>query len=337
MSIQKYLKTIVNGENLTYEESCLLSSELMETKLNPTLVSALLIALKTKGETYEEVSGFAKGLKNNTIRLKSTRTHFYDIVGTGGDSSNTFNISTTSAFVLAGAGLNIAKHGNRSISSKCGSADVLNKLGINILSTPENIETQLNEIGLSFIYAPLAHPSMKNVMQVRKDLGIPTIFNIIGPLCNPLALEGQYIGVFSPNLVDIIANSMIQLGIKKGAVVYGAGGLDEASLAGDNKIAFIKNEKVEIKNINGSDYGLITADNEALKGDNARVNADILRDILLGKKGPKRDVVLLNSAIALYSFELADSIEEGIEIAAKSIDSGSSLSKLDELIHRSNQ
>ncbi|MCK5763665.1 MAG: anthranilate phosphoribosyltransferase, partial [Clostridiales bacterium] len=269
MSIQNYLKTIANGENLSYEESLLISTNLMETKLNPILVSALLASLKTKGETYDEVSGFAKGLKNNAIHLKSKRTNFYDIVGTGGDGSDTLNISTTCAFVLAGANVNIAKHGNKSISSKCGSADVLATLGVNILSNPDMIETQLDEIGLSFIYAPLAHPSMKNVMQVRKDLGIPTIFNIIGPLCNPLELKGQYIGVFSPNLVDIIANSMIKLGIKKGAVVYGAGGLDEASLAGNNKISFIKNEKVEIKNINGSDYGLITADNEALKGDNA--------------------------------------------------------------------
>jgi len=336
MSIQKYLKTIISGNNLSYEESCNLSTKLMETEINPIQVSALLASLKTKGETYEEVSGFAMGLKNNAVKIKPTRTKFYDIVGTGGDGANTFNISTTCAFVLAGAGLNIAKHGNRSISSKCGSADVLHQLGVNIHATPENIENQLNVLGLSFIYAPLAHPSMKNVMQVRKNLGIPTIFNIIGPLANPVELEGQYVGVFSPDLVELMANSMILLGVKNGAVVHGAGGLDEASLAGDNTIAFIKNGKIKIEKINGADYGLANSSIDSIKGGNSTKNAEIVKSILSGDLGPKRDVVLFNSGIALYSFGLADSIKEGIAIAAKSIDSGAAKAKLKELIRLGN-
>ncbi len=337
MIIQKHLKTIVMGEDLSYEESLLLSTNLIKTKLNPILVSALLTSLKTKGETYEEISGFAKGLKNNATHINSKRVNFYDIVGTGGDGSDTFNISTTCAFVLSGAGINIAKHGNRSISSKCGSADVLASLGVNILSSPDMIEDQLDEIGLSFIYAPLAHPSMKNVMNVRKDLGIPTIFNIIGPLCNPLPLKGQFVGVFSMDLVDIMAKSMIKLGVENGAVVHGTGGLDEASLEGDNIVAFVSGGKYETKTITAGDYGLSKASNTQLRGGSAKVNSDILLSILSGEKGPKRDVVLLNSAIALYSFELANSIKEGIEIAAKSIDSGNALGKLNELIRISNK
>lgn len=336
MSIQKYLNTIIRGKDLTYDESCTLSSRLMETEIQPIQVSALLASLKTKGETYEEISGFAMGLKNNAIKLNPTRTTFYDIVGTGGDGADTFNISTTCAFVLAGAGVNVAKHGNRSISSKCGSADVLHQLGVNIHGTPETIEDQLNIIGLSFIYAPLAHPSMKNVMEVRKTLGIPTIFNIIGPLANPINLEGQYVGVFSPKLVELMANSMIRLGVNTGAVVHGAGGLDEASLAGDNTIAFIKNGRVKIEKINGIDYGLQTASIESLKGGNPKKNAEIIKSVLAGNNGPERDVVLLNCAIALYSFEIVDSIEEGITKSAESIDKGYALNKLKELIRLSN-
>jgi len=337
MSIQPYLKTVINGDNLSFDQACELATQLMETELNPIQVSGLLTALKTKGETYEEISGFALGLKNNAISIKPNRTKFYDIVGTGGDGADTFNISTTCAFVLAGTGLNIAKHGNRSISSRCGSADVLHELGVNIHATPENIENQLNVVGLSFIYAPLAHPSMKNVMQVRKNLGVPTIFNIIGPLANPLKLEGQYIGVFSPDLVDIMAKSMVQLGVKKGAVVHGAGGLDEASLAGPNTIAFVKNGDLETKLIDAKDFGLENAEISALKGGNSKRNAEILRAVLDGQEGPYRDVVLLNCGISLYAFDRVSSITEGIELAKNSIDDGHALNRLKELVRISNQ
>lgn len=337
MNLKPYLETIFSGQDLSYTEASTLATQLMETELNPIQVAGLLAGLKTKGETYEEISGFAKGLKNNAIKLHPNRTKFYDIVGTGGDGADTFNISTTCAFVLSGTGINVAKHGNRSISSRCGSADVLHQLGVNIHATPENIENQLNAIGLSFIYAPLAHPSMKNVMQVRKNLGMPTIFNIIGPLANPLELEGQYVGVFDAKLVEPMAQSMIQLGVRKGAVVHGAGGLDEASLAGDNIIAFIKNGDVTIRQINGADYGLMTDTIEALKGGNSERNADILKQVLNGQHGPERDVVLLNCGIALYAFDRTESIEAGIQMAAESIDQGHAMGRLKELVRLSNQ
>lgn len=335
MELKNYLKAIMQGENLNYEDASYLATGLMAKELNPIQVAGLLAALKTKGETYEEISGFAMGLKNNAMTIASKRQEFYDIVGTGGDGADTFNISTTCAFVLSGAGLNVAKHGNRSISSKCGSADVLEALGVNILAQSDRIVKQLDQVGLSFIFAPLAHPSMKNVMTVRKSLGVPTIFNIIGPLSNPMPLTGQFVGVFKPELVDLMAKSMIQLGVKKGAVVHGAGGLDEASLMGENTVAFIRDGKVETLSIDGVDYGLIASGVEALKGGDAKVNAQILKGILSGQTGAKRDVVLLNAAIALYAFEKAESIGQGIELAAKSIDSGAAFKQLEALLQLS--
>lgn len=337
MSIREYLKTVARGENLTFEEARDLSNELMAGEIDPIQVSGLLVGLKVKGETCDEISGFARGLKLNAIKLSPKRTGFYDIVGTGGDGADTFNISTTCAFVLSGAGLNIAKHGNRSISSQCGSSDVLDHLGVNIHGTPQCIEEQLSTMGLAFIYAPLAHPSMKNVMQVRKNLGIPTIFNIIGPLANPLAVEGQYIGVFSPSLVEVMARSMIRLGVSKGAVVHGFGGLDEASLEGENRVAFVRNGRIETRKIAASDFGLMRAENRFLKGGAAPRNADMLKRVLEGERGPGRDVVLLNAGIALYAFDEARSIQEGIKLAARSIDEGKAMGKLQELIALSNR
>lgn len=337
MSLTPYLKTLLNGEHLDYDTATDVATQLMASELNKVQVAGLLSALKTKGETFEEISGFARSLKNNAIRINSIRDEFYDIVGTGGDGANTFNISTTCAFVLSGAGLNIAKHGNRSISSKCGSADVLATLGVNIESTPKNIEHQLDTIGLSFIYAQLAHPSMKNVIQVRRDLGVPTIFNIVGPLANPVNLAGQLVGVYSPLLVTKMANSLIKLGIKKGAVIHGASGLDEASLSGNNTVAFIKNGQIEFQQINSEEFGLMNAPLELVQGGNREENADILKRILNGETGPTRDIVLLNAGIALYAFDKAPSIAQGIKAAARSIDNGRALKSLHALIRVSNQ
>jgi len=332
-----YLMKVLDGRNLTFSEATACADQLMVSGENPYKVAGLLVALRAKGESYEEISGFAKGLKNNAVPIAPKRTKFFDIVGTGGDGAHTFNISTTCAFVLAGAGVNVAKHGNRSISSKCGSADVLEALGVNIQAGPENIKRQLDDIGLSFIFAPLAHPSMRNVMEVRKNLGIPTIFNIIGPLSNPIQLEGQCIGVFKPKLVTQMAKSMYQLGVKMGAVIHGAGGLDEASLAGDNTVAFMKKGNLVMGKINGRDFGLCQADNDALIGGDAKENAEILLSILNGARGPKRDVVLLNAAIALYAFDLAETIEDGIAQAAHSIDEGHAIEKLNKMIEISNK
>ncbi len=332
-----YLMKVMDGQDLTFSEATACASQLMVSGENPYKIAGLLVALRSKGESYEEISGFAKGLKNNAVALSPKRTKFYDIVGTGGDGAHTFNISTTCAFVLAGAGINVAKHGNRSISSKCGSADVLEALGVNIQASPENINRQLDEIGLSFIFAPLAHPSMRNVMEVRRNLGIPTIFNIIGPLSNPIQLEGQCIGVFKPKLVTQMAKSMYQLGVKMGVVIHGAGGLDEASLAGDNQVAFMKKGNLVMDKINGKDFGLCQADNEALLGGDVKENAEILLSVLNGARGPKRDVVLLNAAIALYAFDLVETIEDGIVQAANSIDQGYALEKLNRMIQISNE
>lgn len=327
-----YLKQLTAGKDLSFEESMEIASQLMDATVDEIKVASLLTALKTKGETYEEISGFAMGLKKHALPIISDRKILYDIVGTGGDGADTFNISTTTAIVLAGAGLNMAKHGNRSVSSRCGSGDVLEALGINIQTSKEQMENQLNQVGISFLYAPLVHPSMKNVMGIRRKLGIPTIFNIIGPLANPMSLDGQYIGVFRRDLVEVMAKSLVKMGIEKGAVVYGAGGLDEASLEGANEVAFIKKGLVYLEKVDGVDFGLDRYPNSVLKGGSAEENACITQEILMGQKGPKRSVILLNAAIALYAFEKVSSIAKGIDMAAESIDSGAAKDKLDQLV-----
>lgn len=337
MSIQNYLKQVMSGENLSYEEALSAASQLMEKTLDPIPVAGLLTALKTKGESYEEVAGFAMSLKKHAVSIKPKRHGFYDVVGTGGDGAHTFNISTTTAFVLAGAGIPIAKHGNRSISSKCGSADVLEHLGVNIDATASQIEDQLTDIGLGFIFAQKAHPAMKNVIQVRRSLAVPTIFNIIGPLANPVTLCGAYIGVYKEELVPIMAKSMVQMGIETGAVVHGAGGLDEATLIGDNTVAIIKNGEIDNFKINASDYGLDTAPIETLKGGNAEENSQITLAILQGQDGPKRDVVLLNAGIALYAYGKVESISAGIAKAKESLDTGAAFEKLQQLKIASNK
>ncbi|MBN2897766.1 MAG: anthranilate phosphoribosyltransferase [Clostridia bacterium] len=337
MSLTKYLKEVMQGKDLSYEVACEVSTQLMQSDLEAVQVAGLLAALKTKGETYEEISGFAKGLKNHAVTIPTQKDGFYDIVGTGGDGADTFNISTTCAFVLSGSGLDIAKHGNRSVSSKCGSADVLEALGVNIEATADNISIQLDEAGIAFIYAPLAHPSMKRVMPVRRQLGVPTIFNIIGPLANPVELSGQLVGVYKQELVVDMAQSLIRLGVEKGAVVHGAGGLDEATLMGENTVLFIKNGGLKLQKIKGADYGLMMSELADIRGGDAAFNAEIVRSVLKGEKGARRDTVLLNAGIAFYAFDRAVSIEDGILMAAESIDSGRAFEQLEKLVRISNR
>lgn len=330
--MQDALKRITQGKDLSFEEAYEVANAMMREGLDPLHASALLAGLKVKGETYEEISGFARGLKDHAVTIQPVSRYFYDIVGTGGDGANTFNISTTCAIVLAGAGLRVAKHGNRSISSRCGSADVLEALGVDFALTPEQIGLQLDAIGLTFIFAPLAHPAMRNIMPVRKGLGIPTIFNIIGPLVNPIDLEGQYIGVFDPDLVEPMAQSMVQLGIRNGLAIHGYGGLDELSLEGPNLIAFIKEGEIRHQTLDAVDLGLDRAPNATLTGGDAKENAEIVRAVLEGKPGPHRDVVLLNCAAALFAFGHVQSLADGLHMAAHSLDSGAAAEKLSQLI-----
>lgn len=334
--LNKSLQKVILGDDLTFDEAYETMLNLMSGEATDAEIGAFLAALKAKGETIDEISGLAKGMRDKALKVNSNYDFVLDIVGTGGDKAGTFNISTTSAFVLAGAGIPIAKHGNRSISSKSGAADVLDALGININGDIDSIENQLNTIGITFLFAPKVHLSMKYVMKARKDLGIPTVFNILGPLTNPVELGGQILGVYRDDLVMPMAQSLQKLGIKRAVVVHGAGGLDEASLSGDNHIAIVDNDVIFEQKINAKDFGLLSVPNSELVGGTPHENAEITVAILNGEKGPKRDAVLLNSALGFMVAGLADNIEHGIEIAMESIDSGKAYEKLQQLISLSN-
>ncbi len=334
--LQKYLATITQGNNLSVQEALDLSKTLMSPGHAPALVGALLGALRTKGECADEISGFVTGLKQHAVKIPATQNEIYDVAGTGGDGAHTQNISTLTALILAGAGLTIAKHGNRSVSSRCGSADVLYETGVNIHATPENISRQLTECDLCFIYAPLAHPSMKNVMEVRKALGMPSIFNLVGPLSNPISLTGQVVGVYSPKLMDRMAAVLKQLGMARGAVIHGHGGLDEASLSGPNSVLFIEGDRLIPAQVSGRDLGLKEAAIADLRGGAPSENAKAMAAVLKGQTGAFRDAALLNSAIALYGFGKAETLTQALQIARESLDSGKALGRLNKLIAVSN-
>lgn len=334
--LQKYLTTLIQGKNLSYEEALGLSTTLITPGHHPALVGALLATFRAKGESADEIAGFVKGLKANAVSIATESHELYDVAGTGGDGAHTQNISTLTALILAGTGLDIAKHGNRSVSSRCGSADVLYEAGVNILAAPENISLQLKRCNIGFIYAPLAHPSMKNVMEVRKALGMPSIFNLAGPLSNPMNLTGQIVGVYREDLLDTMAHVLIRLGMSRGAVIHGHGGLDEASLSGPNSVRFIEDGKLISAQISGKELGLKPAAISELRGGSPTENARSMMTVLQGQTGAFRDAALLNSAIALYGFGKTETLGQGLQIARESLDGGKALEKMNQLIAVSN-
>jgi anthranilate phosphoribosyltransferase len=329
--LKESLKQVTEKKDLNLDEAYGSMLDLMSGEASDAQIGAFLAALKVKGETIDEIAGLAKGMKEKALKIKA-KGNIVDTCGTGGDRAGTFNISTTSAFVLSGAGVKVAKHGNRSVSSKSGSADVLAALGVDIESSVEDIERQLEDIGIAFLFAPKIHLSMKYVMKARKDLAMPTVFNVLGPLSNPVDLEGQIIGVYSRDLVEPIIQVLKRMGMKRAVVVHGGGHIDEASLSSDNYVATLKNGEIEYSNVDSEAYGLKHMENKALVGGTPEDNAKITLSILNGEKGTCRDVVLLNSALGLMASGVAKDVAEGIEIAKESIDSGNALKKLNELI-----
>ncbi|AZU62999.1 anthranilate phosphoribosyltransferase [Neobacillus mesonae] len=299
-------------------------------------IAAFLMGLKSKGETVDEIVGIVKALKGNTLQFNKRLPNALDNCGTGGDGSSSFNVSTTSAFVLAGAGIPVAKHGNRSISSKTGSADVLEYLGVNLNLSPDAIEELIEEIGIAFLFAPHVHPKLKKVTTVRRELKIPTIFNFIGPLTNPIELDYQLLGVYRRDLLTVFAEVLKQLGRKKAVIVNGAGFMDEASLQGENHLAILENGIISHTTFTPEEVNLPRYDNSAIRGGEAKDNAGILLEVLRGKKGAYRDTVLLNAGIGIFTADKADSIEAGIRIAAEIIDSGKAYNRLRTLIEKSN-
>ncbi|WGI16804.1 anthranilate phosphoribosyltransferase [Methanonatronarchaeum sp. AMET-Sl] len=325
------LKKAVSGHHLNKKEAESAINEIMTGKASDPQIASFLTAMHMKGETTEEIAAFARKIKGFAKTLENTpQPPLIDTCGTGGDGSNTFNISTATAIVTAASDINVVKHGNRSVSSRCGSADVLEELGIPLSLTIEQSETVLNKVGMVFLYAPEFHTAMKHAMTARKEVGFKTFFNIIGPLTNPANADRQLLGVFSPNLTNKIASVLKNLELERGLVVHGDG-LDEITITGTTLISELKDNKIKSYHIEPEDIGLQKQPLKTIKGGDTKTNAQIINKILKGEKNAKRDIVLANAGAAIYLSGKASSIKEGVEIAKNSIDSGASMEKLKEL------
>jgi len=335
--IRKMIAKVTEGENLTEEETRKVISEIMEGKATSAQIASFLTALRMKGETVEEITGCAKEMLNRASSFDLSEDVLVDTCGTGGDGSNTFNISTAVAFVVAGVGLAVAKHGNRALSSRCGSADVLEVLGVKLDISLEKLKECLKRIGIGFLFAPLYHRAMKYALGPRQEIGIRTIFNILGPLTNPLRANVRLLGVYHPSLTEPLARVLKNLGVKGAFVVHGEDGLDEISLSARTRITQLKEGRIKTYYIKPEDLGMRRVSQEAIRGGDGKENARILRSILEGEeKGAKREIVLLNSAACLVAADMAKDLKEGIEMARESIDSGRAKEKLEMLIALTN-
>ncbi len=336
--MNQYIQKIRNGENLSSELMQSAMKEIMSGEASPEDLSSLLLALREKGPSVEEITGAALAMRQFSIKVNSDQyKNILDTCGTGGDKLGTFNISTVSAFVVAGAGGIVAKHGNRSVSSKCGSADVLEELGINVQMDVNRLSDCLDKVGIAFLFAQKLHPAMKYAAPVRKNLGVETIFNILGPLTNPANATHQMMGIYDENFVEPMAHVLKNLGLKKALVVHGIDGLDEITTTAKTFASEFDGHEVKNYIISPEKYNIKYASLEDIVGGGLKVNAEIVMAILNGEKGSRRDIVVLNAGYALYIADIAESVEKGIEIARQSIDSGKALSKLKLLKEYTNQ
>jgi anthranilate phosphoribosyltransferase len=336
MNIREAIEKLVNRVNLSEAEMTDVMNQIMTGEATPLQVASFLTALRVKGETVEEITGAARVMREKAHRVNVGSKTVLDTCGTGGDQKGTFNISTASAFVVAGAGVNVAKHGNRSVSSQSGSADVLGALGVKIDAPKERVEACIDKVGIGFLFAPLLHEAMKYAVQPRRDIGIRTVFNLLGPLTNPAMASHQLLGLYSGELVGVVAHVLKNLGSVRAMAVHGLEGLDEISLCGPTKVAELRDGQVKEYTIEPEPLGLKKCRLEDLRGGNAEASAAIVRGVLRGDKGPARDVVLLNSGAALYVSGTAATIAEGLRLAAESIDSGKARQKLEQLIQMTN-
>ncbi len=346
--ILESLKKVVDWEDLSQEEAFLSMDEIMSGKATDAQIAAFLTALRLKGETVAEITGFARAMREkvspvsvrgqvNASLSGTDREALVDTCGTGGDASNTFNISTATALVVAGAGIPVAKHGNRSVSSVCGSADVVEALGVSLELSPEQIGRCIDEVGIGFLYAPLLHKAMKYVMTARREIRIRTVFNILGPLTNPAGASAQVMGVYQENLTEVLARVLNELGSRRAFVVHGLDGLDEVSPSAESKVSEVRDGHVHTYRVSPEDFGLKRARLGEVQGGNAAENAQIIKRILGGEPGPKRDVVVMNASLAIAAGGKAHSFQEGVKLAAQSIDSGAAMERLRRLVEFSQQ
>ncbi len=334
--IEETIGRVTGGQDLTADEMFDVINQIMDGQWKNEQIGLLLLGMRAKGETVDEVAGAARSLRKHMIKIKTRHTKFVDTCGTGGDGSGTFNISTAAAIVAASAGVIVAKHGNRSISSKSGSSDVLRSMGVNIEASVAQVENCLNKVGICFCYAPLMHQSMKNVAEVRRNLGVPTIFNLLGPLCNPAEAPYQVMGVGRPELRPLMAMALRSLGIKRAVVVCGSDGLDEVTIGGESYVSLVTPESIEEHVWSPEQFGLNRADKSDLVVDGPEASAAKIQGILNGAAGPARDIVVMNAAAAIWTVDPTLDFKDCVKRAGAAIDDGSAKSCLDRLAEVSN-
>ena len=334
--IQEAIKDLIAGADLGRAKTRAAMDQIMSGQATDAQIGAFLVALRIKGETMDEIVGCAQVMREKATPIATAHPDLIDTCGTGGDASGTFNISTAVAFVASGAGLVVAKHGNRSISSQCGSADVLDALGVNVAASPEKVGECIDEVGIGFLFAVALHGAMKHAIGPRRELATRTVFNLLGPLTNPAGAKRQLLGVYDSALTETLAGVLGQLGSERAWVVHGSDGLDEITLTGPTQVSELRDGQVWTRQIAPGDFGLPMAPAAALQGGDAAYNARILREVLDGREGPRRDVVLLNAAAAIVVGGLAEDMTAGLELARAAIDSGKARQALDRLVEVSN-
>lgn len=330
--IKEAIAQLVERRSLGTEDAEEVMREIMRGEATPSQISAFLIGLRMKGETVQEIAGCARAMRANAIPVRPQRADLVDTAGTGGDRSGTFNISTAAAFVGAAAGLAVAKHGNRAMSSHCGSADLLQALGVKLELSEHQVADCIDEVGMGFLFAPLLHPAMKHAVGPRRDIGVRTIFNVLGPLCNPAGATVQLIGVYSPDLTDLMGGVLSTLGSRSAFVVHGADGIDELSTTGPNRVTRVSGGGVDTFWLDPQELGLPRASLADLQGGSPEENAATIRGIFAGERGPRRDIVVLNAAALLFAAGAARDWQDGMAMATEALDSGGALRKVDQLV-----
>jgi anthranilate phosphoribosyltransferase len=330
--IQQALARLLDGHDLSREEARGVMGSIMNGEATHAQIAGFLIALRTKGETAGEIAGCAEAMREHALPVRPRRNDLVDTAGTGGDGARTINISTAAALVAAAAGAGVAKHGNRAVSSACGSADVLEALGFDLDLTAERVAQSIDELGFGFLFAPTHHPAMRHAAPVRSELAARTVFNVLGPLTNPAGARAQVVGVYAPELVRTIAEVLAQLGATRAFVVHGAGGIDELSPSGPNFVCEVVNGDIRARNIDPLEFGLPRCDPAELRGGSPEENAAAIRGVFAGEDGGRRSAILLNAAGAIAAGGHADDLREGLELAREAVDSGAAAARLDALI-----